>query len=614
MSDAQDTRPVSGWRVGWRLSRYLPARYYVGGLLWVIVVAFPVLTGLVLKALFDRFSEGADASLSQIAWLLVLFVVLDVIRQGIMWLAISVWPYWWNSVQTLLRGNVLRSLLCAPGPAAGRLPASSAEALNRFRDDVEDILLLADIWVDLVGDAVFAAAALAIMFSIDARVTLVVVIPLLAIIAATRMLSDRIKTAHSEARSAAADVSEQLGGLFSGVMTIKSAGAEDAAIGRLRERNAIRRTLEVRARLLTDLLDTLTASSVEVSTGLVLLLVAPAMRSGTFTVGDLALFTAYVGWLAGLPRRVGRMLYRQRQASVSAARLIRLLTEDEDERTLVAHQQVYLRDPAPAATAPPVVDAPFECLEVEGLSAHHPASGRGIDGIDLVIRRGELVVVTGAVGSGKTTLVRALLGLLARDAGTIRWNGELVDDPGQFLVPPRTAYAAQVPRLWSASLRENLLLGWHADDGDIERCLRLARLDEDVAGMTDGLATIVGPRGMRLSGGQLQRALAARALVRTPELLVVDDISSALDVETERALWAGLTDRSDAVASPAALLVVSHRPSVLDRADSVITLEDGLAFRNGEHAALAGRASRDPQGRRGPDGQQRLRPAVQADW
>src|SRR5262249_32290777 len=160
---------------------------------------------------------------------------------------------------------------------------------------------------------------------------------------------------------------------------------------------------------------------------------------------------------------------------------------------------------------------------------------------------------------GKTTLVRALLGLVARDGGTIRWNGELVEDAGDFLVPPRTAYAAQVPRLWSAPLRENLLLGWNADDDDIERSLRLARLDGDVAGMTDGLATIVGPRGMRLSGGQLQRALAARALVRTPELLIVDDLSSALDVETERALWAGLTDRSDADASPAALLVVSHR-------------------------------------------------------
>jgi ATP-binding cassette subfamily B protein len=578
-----DAQPVSGWRLGWRLSRYLPARYYLGGLLWVIVVAFPVLTGLVLKALFDRFSEGTAAPLSQIAWLLVLFVVLDVIRQAMMWLAIAVWPYWWNSVQTLLRANVLRSILCAPGPAAGRLPASSAEALNRFRDDVEDIVLLTDIWVDLCGDAVFAAIALAIMFSIDARVTLVVVIPLLAIIAGTRMLSDRIKATHSAARSAAADVSEQLGGLFSGVLTIKAAGAEDAAIGRLREHNAVRRTLEVRARLLTDLLDTLTASSVEVSTGLVLLLVAPSMRSGTFTVGDLALFTAYVGWLAGLPRRVGRMLYRQRQASVSGARLIRLLTEDEGEQSLVEHRPVHFREPAPAAPAPPAVDDPFERLEVEGLSAHHPTSGRGIDEVDLVVTRGELVVVTGAVGSGKTTLLRALLGLVSRDGGAIRWNGQLVDDPGVVFVPPRTAYAAQVPRLWSASLRENLLLGWDASDDDIQRCLRLARLDVDVAGMSDGLATIVGPRGMRLSGGQLQRALAARALVRQPELLVVDDLSSALDVETEQALWHGLAGRSTAGGSPAALLVVSHRPSVLARADRVITLDEGRVAQPPRH-------------------------------
>lgn len=575
MSSEQDARPVSGWRLCWRLTRYLPARYYLGGLLWVVVVAFPVLTGLVLKALFDRFSEGAAASLSQIAWLLVLFVVLDVIRQAIMWLAIAVWPYWWNSVQTLLRANVLRSILCAPGPAAGRLPASSGEALNRFRDDVEDLVLLTDIWVDLAGDAVFAAIALAIMFHIDASVTLVVIVPLLAIIVGTRMLSDRIKAAHSAARSAAADVSEQLGGLFSGVLTLKAAGAEDAAIGRLREHNAVRRTLEIRARLLTDLLDTLTASSVELSTGLVLLLVAPAMRAGTFTVGDLALFTAYVGWLAGLPRRVGRMLYRQRQASVSGARLIRLLTEQEDDRSLVEHRPVYFREPAPVAPAPPPVDKPFECLEVEGLGAHHPSSGRGIDDVDLVVRRGELVVVTGPVGSGKTTLVRALLGLLPRDRGTIRWNGQTVEDPGLFLVPPRTAYAAQVPRLWSAPLRENLLLGWDASDEDLARSLRLARLEDDVAGMTEGLATIVGPRGMRLSGGQLQRALAARALVRRPELLVVDDLSSALDVETERALWEGLADRSTNGGAPTALLVVSHRPAVLDRADRVVVLDEG---------------------------------------
>ena len=568
------TEDISSWWVGWRISRYLPKRYLFGGLLWVVVIAFPVLTGLVLRALFDRFSHGAEASLREIGWLLALFVVLDLVRQALFWLAIANWPYWWNGVETLLRTNVLRSILCARGPAATRLPASSGEALNRFRDDVEDILLLADIWVDLAGDTVFALIALAIMYRIDSSVTLVLVLPMVIIIAVTRSLSDRIKATHSAARAAAANVSEQLGALFGGVLSLKVAGAERAAIARLREHNAVRRTLEVRARLLTDLLDTLTASSVDLSTGLVLLLVAPSMRSGRFTVGDLALFTAYVGWLAGLPRRVGRTLYRLRQASVASGRLVRLLADHEDERDLVAHHPVYFREPAPPAPSPPRIDDPFTRLDIEAVTAVHASTGRGIADITLQVGRGELVVVTGPVGSGKTTLLRTILGLLPVQQGTLRWNDRAVDDPGTLLVPPRVAYAAQVPRLWSASLRENLQLGWPVDDHGIGEALRLARLHDDIAEMTDGLDTLVGPRGVRLSGGQLQRALAARALVRQPELLVVDDLSSALDVETERSLWDGLLS-PDRAGAPFALLVVSHRPAVLARADRVVVLDRG---------------------------------------
>ena len=569
-----EVRPISAWWVGFRLARYLPKRYLLCGALWVIVISFPIFTGLVLRALFDRFSQGADASLREIGWLLLAFVALDVVRQALFWVAIASWPLWWNSIQTVMRTNVLRSILCARGPASSRLPASSGEAINRFRDDVEDVLLLVDIWVDLSGDAAFAFIALLIMYRIDARVTLVVVLPLLVIIVLTRLLSGHIKATYSAARAAASNVSEQLGGLFSGVLSLKVAGAEDAAIARLREHNAVRRDLEVRARLLTDLLDTVTASSVELSTGLVLLLVAPAMRSGRFTVGDLALFTAYVGWLAGLPRRVGRMLYRLRQTSVASGRLVRLLADHEDERDLVAHNPVYLREPAPAAPPPPVIDEPLERLDVERLTAVHPSTGRGIDDVSLTVEHGEFVVVTGSVGAGKTTLVRAVLGLLPITRGEIRWNGQIVAEADVHLVPPRTAYAAQVPRLWSASLIENLRLGWPVDELGIANALRLARLDDDVAAMTAGLDTLVGPRGMRLSGGQLQRAVAARALVRQPELLVVDDLSSALDVETERALWDGLAS-PDRTGPPHALLVVSHRPAVLARADRVVVLERG---------------------------------------
>ncbi len=183
-----------------------------------------------------------------------------------------------------------------------------------------------------------------------------------------------------------------------------------------------------------------------------------------------------------------------------------------------------------------------------------------------------MAVVTGRVGSGKSTLLRALLGLLPRDAGEIMWNDEVVADPGTFLIPPRCAYTAQVPRLFSDTLRDNILMGMPVDSEgvDVAAAIHKAVMEEDLAELDHGLETLVGPRGVKLSGGQMQRAAAARMFVRDPELLVFDDLSSALDVETEQALWERVFARRDATC-----LVVSHRRAVLARADRVILLKDG---------------------------------------
>jgi ATP-binding cassette subfamily B protein len=132
-----------------------------------------------------------------------------------------------------------------------------------------------------------------------------------------------------------------------------------------------------------------------------------------------------------------------------------------------------------------------------------------------------------------------------------------------------------VPRLFSAPLRENLLLGWPADGHRLTTSVRLAALEQDLALMPERLDTVVGPRGVRLSGGQVQRATAARALVRTPDLLVVDDLSSALDVETESLLWDRIAEAAKTGHGPATLLVVSHRRAALERADQVLVLDRG---------------------------------------
>jgi ATP-binding cassette subfamily B protein len=150
----------------------------------------------------------------------------------------------------------------------------------------------------------------------------------------------------------------------------------------------------------------------------------------------------------------------------------------------------------------------------------------------------------------------------------------VIEDPSTFFVPPQSAFTPQVPRLFSETLRENLLLGLAYDDGDdreLDAAVHAGVLEQDVATFERGIDTLVGPRGVKLSGGQVQRAAAARMFLRKPELLVFDDLSSALDAGTEAELWSRLFARGRDVTC----LVVSHSPVALARADHVLVLEGG---------------------------------------
>lgn len=222
-------------------------------------------------------------------------------------------------------------------------------------------------------------------------------------------------------------------------------------------------------------------------------------------------------------------------------------------------------------------------LEVQGLCYLHPDSGRGLETASFSIIKGEFVVITGRIGSGKTTLVRSILGLLPKQSGVVTWNGETVQDLAEFMQPPRSAYTPQVPTLLSGTVLENIQLG--ADSSHIEAATRQAVLESDLEQLPKHLETLVGVRGLKLSGGQLQRAAAARMFAQDAALLVLDDISSALDVKTEETLWERLknTDKT--------CLVVSHRRPALQRADKIILLEHGRVADVGSLEELLARSA-----------------------
>jgi ATP-binding cassette, subfamily B, bacterial len=235
--------------------------------------------------------------------------------------------------------------------------------------------------------------------------------------------------------------------------------------------------------------------------------------------------------------------------------------------------------------AEPDLAEPLRDLAADNLTFLYPGTRLGITGVSLHLRRGSFTVVTGRIGSGKTTLLRVLLGLLPMQSGTLSWNGRLVADPAGLFVPPRSAYTPQTPRLVSESLRDNILLGVPEHAVDLDRVVHAAVLERDLTDLEDGLDTLVGPRGTRLSGGQVQRVAAARMFARPAELVVVDDLSSALDVETERLLWERLLERKDLTC-----LAVSHRHAALRRADQIVILEDGRLADRGTLAELLERS------------------------
>ncbi len=556
----------------WRLIRYRPGTYAISALLWGGFYVMPLVTGLLLRAFFDALTGRAGSGPN--AWtVLVLLAGAELLRLTALFIGHYAGSIFWIIVEGLLRHNLLSCILALRGRA---LPASPGEAISRFRDDVAEVLDHIDRWTDFGGQGTFAALALAVMLPINPWITLCVAVPLIVVIATVNALSGRLKQYREASRTAAGRVTGFLGEVFGAVQAVQVVGAAPHATRHFAAINEARRRAALRDSLFTQLLNTFNLNTANVAIGLTLLLAAGVMRAGAFTVGDFALFVSYLTTLMGFPHGVGRLLTSLKQTTVSFARMQTLAVTDS-LAPLVAHHPLYLHGTYPPVSNPELKAGDrLERCNAHGLTYCYPDGQQGISAVDLTIKRGEFVVITGRVGAGKTTLLRVLLGLLPQQAGTIHWNGTLVADPATFLVPPRTAYTPQVPRLFSESLRDNILLGLPDERGLLDQALRLAVLDGDVAGMAAGLDTPVGAHGVRLSGGQLQRAAAARMFVRRPELIVCDDLSSALDVDTERLLWEQLFAQGDATC-----LVVSHRRATLRRADRIVVLAAGRVVATG---------------------------------
>lgn len=562
-----DTAPISVWRLAWRVSQHEPRSFWLGWGAFVLFFAAPAITGFSLSRAFSALQAEHTAGVYR--WALA-SVGVEVFRMAVIHYGAITWTRAWVHMQTFLRANLLTAQVASGGPEAGQPVGSAGEAITHFRDDAEDVAMLVDGIVDVSAGLVFTVLAGFFLGAADATAATVLLLPLVGVALTTRVLDDRIKAYRAADRAATAAVTGLVGDVMAAATTVKVNDASEHALARLRTLVDRRRRTAVRDRVLDEGVQAFSQGAADVGLGLVLLVSAAAIASGSFDIGVLALFVAYLGWLSFLPRMVGRVLARRKQAGVAFDRMRRLVAEADVANTVRRRTlplEPWQGGARPAEQRPTRV--PLQRLDVVGLVARYPG-GAGIDGVTFAVRRGEFVVITGPIGSGKSTLLRALLGLAwpVDAGGEVCWNGEPLVDRAAFLVPPNAAFLPQVPQLVSDSVRDNVGLGPVSPDA-LARALALAAVDDDIARLPAGEATLIGPRGLRLSGGQRQRLATARALVHAPELVVLDDLSSAVDVETELQLWDNLAGAGLTV------IAVSHRAVAFERADQLLRLDAG---------------------------------------
>jgi ATP-binding cassette subfamily B protein len=562
-----DLDSMNVWRLSWRVSQHRRKEFWIGSSLFIYFFIAPAFTGYALSRGYAALAEGRT---TDTYWWAAAVALSELLRMTAVHYGALIWVRVWTHMESLLRANMLVAQMASGGPEAGQPVGSAGRAITHFRDDTDDVAEFVDNVLDTTGGLLFAAIAGFVLASANLPATLVLVVPIVTVVLVTKALDTRIKVYRAADRHATEDVTGLLGDVMAAATTVKVNDASESMLARLKVVVDHRRGTAVRDRVLDEGVQAFSAGAADVGLGLVLLVSASGIASGSFDLGTLALFVAYLGWLAFFPKMLGRVLSRRKQVAVSFDRMRRLVADEEVDNT-VRRRDLPI-DPGDDGERPDP-DRPrriaLDRLVVRGLSASYSGS-RVVDDVSFEILRGQFVVVTGPVGSGKSTLLRALLGLAwqADVSGTVSWNGEVLGDRAAFLIPPNAAFLPQVPQLISDSVGDNVGLGPVSAES-LTTALRLAAIDTDIAEMPESTDTMIGPRGLRLSGGQRQRLATARALVHAPELVVLDDVSSALDVETELLLWENLADAGMTV------IAVSHRAVAFERADQMLRLDRG---------------------------------------
>ncbi|GIE74802.1 hypothetical protein Aph02nite_07520 [Actinoplanes philippinensis] len=473
-------------------------------------------------------------------------------------------PEWW--VRQMLRIS-LRLLHGQIGPR--RVSKHTPAEVVAQGGDTERVVQLADNVIDNTI-ALFALASMTIFSQSIVPGLFFAGTMVLSGLAAT-LFGPRLERAARKTVAARAAFATSLVSSLSAARTVKLAGATDPVLAHLADLDATRSELQRRE----IAIQVWARSTPSIASGLLPIAAWALYLAGHLTPAAALIAVSVLGAARWFAWTTASLVSHFPSAKVWTNRTA-AMTGTSEYSADVSGVDIS----AGTAPAPPTAPRnPLRTLQLSGFSAVHENGALGVRDVDLTVERGELVLVLGPVGAGKSSLLRALAGIV-HHTGELRWNGDPVDEPEIFLRPNQVGYVAQLPRVLSGTVADNIQLGHEVDAAG---AVSVAQLEHDLAAAGGGLQLLIGHKGTRLSGGQLQRLALARALAPRTELLIADDVSSALDVTTELELWRALRSHGVTVVGS------TSKRAALAQADRVVVLIGGRVEDQGTWDELADR-------------------------
>ncbi|MBD35327.1 MAG: ABC transporter permease [Actinobacteria bacterium] len=405
--------------------------------------------------------------------------------------------------------------------------------------------------------------------------SLLVVHPLFALVAVllfptltwlTRSMSSKMSGPAAQAQEEVGKLSSIAHESLDGVLVVKTLGREEAEVNRFEHTASDLRNQRIKVARIRSNHAPLIFALPQLGNLILLLIGGWLYSQDVITLGEVVRALALFSILA-LPMQILGFLFTQIPQSVVA--------QDRIDGVLEVSTEPELSE----------FESESSDISFENVSFSYPVNDQNdhlvLSDLSVRIDPGETVALVGSTGSGKSTLVSLLSGLMPPTEGQIILGGHNVDDLGPEGSSNIVAPVLQETFLFADTIRENLTLGRDIPDGEINRVLQLVEADSFVFELSTGLETVVGERGVTLSGGQRQRLAIARALLRRPKVLVLDDATSAVDPTIEAEILSNLQTNPDRT-----LIVVAHRLATIRLADRVLFLNDGKIAAEGTHEEL----------------------------